>query len=223
MEYKLPKKSTDLRIRHFQHMATFDDEAAALMFHPDEKISLFARADFIADFLGISRKKSYTYDKESIIDISSHLIDLYSSIHIGNPPKDITLAGKEYELINPEKVGVGWHADFSKMDINRDPVQLACMFYFPKGQIYGDVDENDNLLNPIRDRYNDIGDHMELKVFLEACAFFLRKTERSMRLSMARRTAAEKVTKILSRIGMHGRRSLISSQRNTTEEIGTKQ
>lgn len=222
MEYKLPKKASDLRIRHFSHMATFDDEAAALMFHPDEKISLFARADFIADFLGISRKKSYTYDKESIIDISSHLIDLYSSIHIGNPPKEITLGGKEYELINPEKVGVAWHADFSKMDINRDPVQLACMFYFPNGAIYGDVDENDNLLNPIKSRYNDIGDHMPLQVFLEASAFFLRKTEQSMRLSMAKRKTMERTIKILNRIGMRGKKHSISLPKNIFQETGTK-
>ena len=181
-----------------------------------------ARANLIADFIGISRKKAHAFDARDVMKMSNHIINLYGDIHVGNPPKEITLGGKEYELINPEKVGVGWHADFSKMDVNRDPVQLACMFYFPKGQIYGDVDENDNLLNPIRDRYNDIGDHMELKVFLEACAFFLRKTERSLRLSTARRIAAEKVTAILNRIGMHGRRSLISSPKNTTEETGTK-
>jgi hypothetical protein len=214
MEYKLPKKSSDLRISHFKHMANVEIESIE---------TIIDRANLIADFIGISRKKAYTFDARDVIKMSNHIINLYGDIHIGNPPKEITLGGKEYELINPEKVGVGWHADFSKMDINRDPVQLACMFYFPKGQIYGDVDENDNLLNPIRDRYNDIGDHMELKVFLEACAFFLRKTERSMRLSTAKRTAAEKVTKILSRIGMHGRRSSILSQRNTTEEIGIKQ
>lgn len=213
MEYKLPKKSSDLRISHFKHMANVELESIE---------TIIDRANLVADFVGISRKKAYTFDARDVIKMSNHIINLYGDIHIGNPPKEITLGGKEYELINPEKVGVGWHADFSKMDINRDPVQLACMFYFPKGQIYGDVDENDNLLNPIRDRYNDIGDHMELKVFLEGCAFFLRKTERSMRLSMAKRIAAEKVTAILNRIGMRGKRSLISSPRNTTEEIGTR-
>jgi hypothetical protein len=195
MEYKLPKKSIDLRIRHFKHMSNVDLERL---------VTPIDRADFVADFLGISRKKAYTFDAKSIIEMSNHIIE-------------------EYELINPEKVGVAWHADFSKMDINRDPVQLACMFYFPKGCIYGDVDENDNLLNPIKARYNDIGDYMPLQVFLEASAFFLQKTEQSMRLSMAKRKTMERTVKILSLIGMRGKKHSISLPKNTLEGIGTKQ
>jgi hypothetical protein len=189
----------------------------------DKLDSIIERADLVADFIGISRKKAYTIDAMDIQKMCNHIIGLYADIHVGNPPKEITLKGKVYEIVNPEKVGVGWHADFSKMDIDRDPVQLACMFYFPKGSIYGDVDENDNLLNPIKDRYNDFADHMELKVFLEACAFFLRKAEQSMRLSMAKKMTTEKVIKILSRIGINGKRSSISSQRNIMEETGIKQ
>ena len=213
MEYRLPKRSDDLRIRHFSHMANTDLEKME---------SIIDRADFVADFLGISKKKAYTIDAKDVIKMSNHIIELYADIHVGNPPKEITLNGKEYELINPEKVGVAWHADFSKMDINRDPVQLACMFYFPKGAIYGDVDENDNLIHPIRERYNDIGDHLPLKVFLEASAFFLQKIEQSMRQSIVTRKATEKTILILSRVGMRGKKSSTSLQKNTSEEIGTK-
>jgi len=211
--YKLPKTSSDLRIKHFPHMASADLESLT---------GIMERADFVADFIGISRKKAYTIDAMDIQRMCNHIIELYADIHVGNPAKEITLGGKVYEIINPEKVGVAWHADFSKMDINRDPVQLACMFYFPKGAIYGDVDENDNLLNPIRERYNDFADHMELKVFLEACAFFLRKAERSMRLSMARIQSTERVTRLLLRAGISGKKSSTSSQKNTTEETGTR-
>jgi len=214
MEYKLPKKAIDLRINHFNHMVNVDLERL---------VTPIDRADFVADFLGISRKKAYTFDAKSIIEMSNHIIDLYADIHVGNPPKEITLNGTIYELVNPEKVGVGWHADFSKMDINRDPIQLACMFYFPKGAIYGDVDENDNLINPIKSRYNDIGDHMPLQVFLEASAFFLRKIEQSMRLSMVKRKSMERTIKILSRIGLRGKRPSTLSQKNTMEETGIKQ
>ena len=214
MEYKLPKKAIDLRIRHFNHMVNVDLERL---------ITPIDRADFVADFLNISRKKAYTFDAKNIIQMSNHIIDLYADIHVGNPPKEITLNGKEYELINPEKVGVGWHADFSKMDINRDAVQLACMFYFPKGCIYGDVDENDNLLNPIKARYNDICDHMPLQVYLEASAFFLRKIEQSMRLSMVKRKTMERTTKMLNQIGLRGKKPSTLLPKNTTEGIGTKQ
>lgn len=189
----------------------------------EKLVTIVDRADFVADFLGISRKKAYTIDAKDIVKMSNHIIELYADIHVGNPPKEIELGGKTYELVNPEKVGVAWHADFSKMDINRDPVQLACMFYFPKGAIYGDVDENDNLLNPIRDRYNDIGDHLPLKVFLEASAFFLRRIEQSMRLSIATRRTTEKTIQILSRVGMHGKKYSTLSPKNTSEETGTKQ
>ncbi len=96
------------------------------------------------------------------------------------------------------------------------------MFYFPKGAVYGDVDENDNLLNPIRERYNDFADHMELKVFLEACAFFLRKAERSMRLSTVKQMTVERVTRSLLLLGISGKKYSTSSQKNTMEETGTR-
>lgn len=214
MEYKLPKRSSDLRIRHFKHMAEADIE---------KLVTIIDRADFVADFLGVSRKKMYTVDARDVQKMCNHIIELYADIHVGNPPKEIELGGKTYELVNPEKVGVAWHADFSKMDINRDPVQLACMFYFPKGAIYGDVDENDNLIHPIRARYNDFADHMELKVFLESCAFFLRRIEQSMRLSMVKEQTMERTIRMLHHLGMRGKKSSISSPKSTSEGIGTKQ
>lgn len=79
-----------------------------------------------------------------------------------HPPKEITINGKTYELVNPEKIGVGWHIDWANGDIEKDPVRMACLMYYPKGAIYGEVDAYDNLINPIKDRYKEFENHLPI-------------------------------------------------------------
>jgi hypothetical protein len=113
-----------------------------------------------------------------------------------HPPKEIVLDGKAFELIDPNKVASGWHIDFSNIDYEKDPVKAACMFYYPKGHKYGEVDENKNLINPIVDRYDTMRDHLPLQAFLEASAFFLKKSVKSMQLQLAQQKGAMIGTKI---------------------------
>lgn len=115
-------------------------------------------------------------DYRDIVKMTAHINGLYANFDVNKrPPKDITINGKVYEMVNPEKIGVGWHMDWSHLDIESDPVRMACLMYYPKGAIYGDVDEYDNLLNPIKDRYNDFENHFPLQTFLEASDFFLER------------------------------------------------
>ena len=200
MEIKLPNKTKDLRIQHFTALQN-------PYFLTEEKLDIMDQLEFIHLFTGISRPKLKRINATDIAKMFSHIVRLYSGIKVNKPPKEITLNGIKFELINAEKVGVGWHADFSKGDMKKDAVYFGCLFYFPKGQLYGAVDENDNLLNPIADRYEIIKEHMPLDVFMNASAFFLTKIKQSILISIQKARARKTIEKMLSPLSSRGKKA----------------
>lgn len=205
MNIPLPKHSDDLRIRHYKCLTN------PTFIKPEgEVLTVLEQVEFLSLFTGISEKKLLTVNAMDIVTMYNHLCDLFNDMHIAKrPPKEITLNGQVFEMINPDKVGVGWHKDFRDQNqaenIKNDPVQLACLFYFPKGQLYGDIDKNDNLLHPISERYNTFDTYMPLKVFLEASAFFLTESERSMRVYTENRKNQSLVKNLTSLNHSNGR------------------
>ena len=167
MEIKLPKTHKDLRIKHLKPIQS--DKYAGTM-------DLNLMVEFVSDFTGIKKAKLMSIDVKDIAKLSNHIANLYASMPVvKHPPKEITINGKIYELVNPEKIGVGWHIDWANGDITKDPVRMACLMYYPKGAVYGEVDSYDNLINPIKDRYNDFENHLPLSTFLSASNFFLQR------------------------------------------------
>ena len=193
MNIRLPKNTNDLRIRHWK-----------VLTNPlyDGQIDLELACQFLSEFTGEHINDVRIIDQEDIWKMFNHCVGLYEGIHVSKPSKEIILGGEKYNLIEPHKVGSGWHIDFGKFnDIQKDPVKTACLFYYPaKAKKYGETDENKNLLYPIRDRYNIVERDMTLQDFLNASAFFLRKSERSMRLSMENLKVTAKVSKVLGRM-----------------------
>jgi len=200
MEVKLPSKTKDLRIEHFTALQN-------PYFLTEEKLDIMDQLEFIHLFTSISRPKLKRINATDIAKMFNHIVRLYSGIKVNKPPREITLNGIEFELINPEKVGVGWHADFSKGDMKKDAVYFGCLFYFPKGAKYGDVDENDNLLNPIADRYDIIKEHMPLDVFMNASAFFLSKIKQSMQISVQILRTKMAIEKMLNPLNLRGKKA----------------
>lgn len=198
-ELRLPKRTEDLRIKHFKALS-----------NPEYTDTPTIRevCEFMAEFTGEHYNDVLTWDVPHMIEAYVHIKELYNDIRINKPPQTLIFGGIEYELVNPHKVGAGWHMDFAKGDIQVDPVWMACLFYYPKGVRYGTTDENKNLLYPIADRRNIIERDMELQTFLEASAFFLTKIERSMRDSTVKRKATEKIVKVMERL--RGKKQLIS-------------
>lgn len=186
--FSIPKTTKDLRIRHLKALtnSTYENE-----------LSLEEVAQFMADFTGEHINDIRMLDAKDLINMYVHVKTIYSDIRINTPVKEVILGGMTYELIDPHKVASGWHMDFSKGDISKDPIWMACLFYYPKGVKYGQTDDNKNLLYPVKDRYNIFEREMELQTFLDASAFFLTKIERSIKQSMVTQKATEKVVKIL--------------------------
>lgn len=198
MKLAIPQRTEGLRIKHFKALSNPEYEG---------QLSLLEVCAFMAEFTGEHLNDVLTWDIPDMIKAYIHIKELFAEIRINKPPQTIIIGCQEYELINPHKVGSGWHIDFSKGDIAKDPVWMACLFYYPKGIVYGQTDENKNLLYPIADRYKLIEKEMELQTFLEASAFFLTKIERSMRNSTEARKTTEKIVKLVQRL--HGKKQSI--------------
>ncbi len=181
-ELRLPKSTNDLRIKHFKILSD-------PMYQGNMSFEMVVK--FMADFTGEHVNDIRTIYPDILMKAFDHVQTIFSGLHIGTPPKTLTLGGVEFELVDPNKVGIGWHIDFSNIDIDKDPVKKACLFYYPKGVKYGVTDENKNLLHPIRSRYTLIEREMPLDVFMSAAAFFLLKIKKSMTLSMEKRRVTE--------------------------------
>ena len=192
-EFRLPKTVHDLRIRHLKALQN-------PVYQTDVDLDLACQ--FVSEFTGEHINTIRQIDSNDVWKIFNHCALLYSQIHIGTPKKEVTIGGESYSLVDPHKVGSGWHIDFGKFnDIEKDPVKTACLFYYPsKAARYGETDDNKNLLYPIKDRYKLVERDMTLQDFLNSSAFFLQKYEKSTRLYMEKQKVTRKVIQLAQRM-----------------------
>jgi len=188
-DIKVPAGKSDFRIRHFKglsNLALFVDDT-------DE-----GKARLISEVTSTSINRVRMLTESQIETIYRTLLVAFQGFKTSKvPPKEITIKGVVYSLIDQKKVGVGWHADFSRCNINVDPVRLACLFYFPKGYIYGCEDESEGLIFPISSRYEDFKEHFPLDVFITCASFFLSYRVQSMMKSTAQKIGTEWMIKTL--------------------------
>ena len=176
IEVRIPTKAEDLRIRHFESMSA---APTGLTVRKEEGLH------FLASFTGLHYRQLLDFRVEDVSKMIATALATLSKMNLTDKlPERIKIAGKPYCLVDPNKVGIGWHIDFSKCNINKDPVRLACLFYLQEGFNYSDVDENDNIKHPIDSRYEVFRDHFPLDLFIRCCGFFLTRSLNSTRRSM---------------------------------------
>jgi hypothetical protein len=191
MKYTLPKASKDLRIKHFKALETVAG----------------TEGELVAAFLDVSYRLAMSIDARVFIDMYKHILKLLEGLKIPDtPPQEITMDGIVFELVNPEKVAHSWHADFGVMDFEKNRLQMACLFYHPKGAKYGDIDENDNIIHSIEWKEPIFEQHMELSVFVSAARFFLLKSLASTSVSMEKEMVKVKISRVSEIISTVGKR-----------------
>ncbi len=116
-------------------------------------------------------------------------------------PKEITINGSIYELVDLERPNVSFIIDSDMSDFEKDPVRLACMCYIPKGTVYGEMNDAEDVLYPIQSRWDDFNDEFPLITYLQLHAFFLRRFKKSADAYMASQRLVVKLRKALSMIG----------------------
>ena len=197
-EIRIPRSKKDLRIRHNKALSNNIIQSPTIT-----EMSIFLHELTGAPLHAIRMLPPKDTEKLYILSKLS-----FAGFKMGSePPKEIVLDGKSLELVNPHKVATGWHIDWDVISKQDDPVKWACMYYFPKGELYGKADDNGNIINPSSSRYELFKEHFPLQTFLECRAFFLKKYERSIRLSAAKIKGEKMGTKIRSQLrGMLGRK-----------------
>ena len=195
-EIKIPQSATDLRIKHYKALKNpdaFTDES-------DE-----GRIQFLCDFLNLKLHQVRLLKPEHVDKIFRYSAVAFAGMKIGSePPKEIVLDGKTFERIDPKKVGIGWHIDMNEASkgnwLEKKPVHLACLFYYPKGYEYGALDSNDNLIHPIKDRLELFENNFMLQTFMESTAFFLGYYAKSKRKLIIQKLAQKQILKLLNKV-----------------------
>lgn len=168
-------------------------------------------------FTGISKPRLYTVDIPGIDQAFEHLMRIIASVDLNAPVMDeITLDGKTFVRIDPEKAPSGWHADYHKSDFQKDPVRLACMCYIPKGTFYGQLDQHDNLVYPIHSRYDLFAKEFPLEAYITMNAFFLSKFVQLMNAYTGRQKKTARKEKWRNLIAGLGKSFSMLFRKNTT-------
>lgn len=207
MNYSLPKSKNDYRIKHLPIIA---DERLG-----KEYPSLELKVDTISKVSGVPRVRVYQTHIPHIDEMFTKIITDISQMQVtGDPLKEIELDGHTFVLIDPEKAPAGWHADCAKSNFVDDPVRLACICYIPKGTFYGEVDRHDNLIHPIRDRYELFEKEFPLEAYIRLTAFFLPKFNKLMSSYTAKLRRENRNRKLTSLIGGRGKSFLMRFQKS---------
>jgi hypothetical protein len=124
-----------------------------------------------------------------------------AKVHKKPLPKEIEVNGNQYELVNLDRPNVSFIIDSDMSDFEKDPVRLACMCYIPKGTVYGEMNDAEDVLHPISSRWEDFNKHFDLLLYLRLHAFFLRKYHKSVSVYMVSQKVTRNLNKALSMIG----------------------
>ena len=181
MKIKVPKTINDLRIRHIDIL---NDEK-----YRAEDLDLDTIVNFVAGITGEPLDKLYQVDFKDLTNIFYYCIDLFDGFKITDPKKIITIEGLDYKLVDPMKVGIGWHIDISKSDFEKNPALLAASCYLPvQCKHYGETDEYSNIKYPRFERAEIFNTHMDLPTYLNVLTFFFLESMKQMK----RHTALQK-------------------------------
>ena len=208
-EIKLPARVEDLRVNHVK--ALVDKR------YDIEDMSLSDMALFMSLFLNKPRTEVDRFEANIVIKMFLHCKELFAKqVPSDEVPEEITINGKDYELVNLKKPTVGWLMDVDGSNFEKDPVRLACICYIPKGSKYGDRidDDSEELLYPIDSRYSDFEKYFPLMNHINLTTFFLRQYEKLMFGYMVQKRTSEKILKLRETLST-GLRALTSFRKST--------
>lgn len=187
---KIPQSLSDYRISHYNSFTEFVNSSEIV----------FDSIYFLSNLTKVGKNKIKTLRKEDINKMMALVFSSFSKFELKEPPKEIILNGKEYELINPEKVGYGWWLDIKSLDWTKHHLELASMFYVEKGLSYCEVDENDNIINTNEYRQNEFEQHMPLPLYLNCRSFFLQKLSVLTKLSIQKKQTEIRIMQKLNNL-----------------------
>lgn len=172
MKIHLPATIDALRVKHMRTIQRAAKEQ-------DNTYSLEVRLRMVSEFTDITPEKLRTYSARDVATVFEHILSLYNQYEKKSPPKQITLQDKKYNLVQDigRTMPSGWFIDVEsfKDQFDDNPELLAAFSYIEDGMKYGQVNDVDAIINPLRERADVMRDHLPLPIYLDLAAFFLEK------------------------------------------------
>ena len=126
--------------------------------------------------------KLYTKQDVSKVKVSdvNKVFEIILKVLSSYKPKEIPLTleyeNKEYDLVTDYfKLPAGWFIDSESADFKNVPELLPAFAYIEKGRSYAEIDENENIINPLKNRAEVFRKNMSLSSYLDLTNFFLLK------------------------------------------------
>lgn len=168
IEIKAPKSIKDLRIKHLKALTNTN--------YNIKKMSIEDIIEFLSIVTSAKKSELRKINIEDLKKILDHTVKIFSEYQAKDPEEKITILNKNYDLVDPKKVGVGWHIDISNSDLINDPGRLASLMYIEENTNYGDTDLNGNMIYSNKERQELFEKNMSLDTYLNLVGFFLRKS-----------------------------------------------
>lgn len=168
IEIKAPASLSDLRIHHLKALTNTN--------YKIDQMKIEDIIEFLSLVTSATKNELRKINLQDLKKILNHIVKIFSDYKVQQPQKNITIEEKNYVLVDPKKVGVGWHIDISNSDLENDPARLASLMYIEKGSNYGDLDDNGNMIYSNQERQKIFERSMPLNNYLDVVSFFLRKS-----------------------------------------------
>lgn len=201
----MPNGAKELRIKHFKSMTHVPAEGFS-----NSQDSL----PFLAEFLNLNYNQVLDFRQRDVDKMVRLAVKALARMDLTSKlPKEITLGGTKFVLVDPDSIGIGWHIDFKSCSISKDPVRLACLFYVQEGYNYSDVDQNGNITYNIASRYELFEREFPLDLFIRSSNFFLKRSltsiKRSTVIEIAQKKAKNKISSAIRSLNLlNGKRPL---------------
>jgi hypothetical protein len=195
----VPNSLSAMRIKHADAVMKFRGD----LNYP----TITQRVEFIRPFVKVDREALLKISAADINKMFKHIVEILAAYKYSDPPKYLTLSGKEYKRVDDfgQGVPVALHIDVDQFkDRFQDQPELVAAFtYIEKGMEYATQDSAGGVVNSVFDRAEVFKEHLPLNIHLDILAFFLRKSRQLIPAYME--LQASRVRKLAGSVS-HGKR-----------------
>lgn len=182
---KIPQNIEDYRLRHLPAFNTTLEND-----HSTE-----SQIEVISGISGVGKMFIRELKESQINKIYTHILITFKDFKVGKPKKEITINGKQYTLVDPNKVGYGWWMDYNSITDKTDNALICALMYVEKGMRYAQIDDSENVLNPAKERALIFEEHFPMVDFMTSRVFFLSRLNRSQIASIQGTLIAQRIIK----------------------------
>jgi hypothetical protein len=168
-------KSTELKIKTLEGLSI---EKIGLLialnegkyFEDTEDISITDKIRLICDWTDLEESTVYQMSRESVEKLFNLIIDQISSYKLSAPKKKI---GNLVFRTDYLKWSAGHWRHIEMIDAIKQPYQFLSLLYIEEGMDYAEKDKKGRILNPSKERIEQIKSDFTIPDFLNVMAFFL--------------------------------------------------